>query len=96
MISSVQYLGGGYSGFLEPDLGQLRPAYLNIEQDRKGLSPIGYFVEFSGEEWKLDIDFSHNIHKRLLLCPMSTYVNWKGTSCSKQGVIEVKVFILKD
>ena len=96
LISSVQYLGGGHVGFLEPDLAQLRPGYLNIEQDRNGQSPMGSFVEFEGQEWKKDVDDAQNIQKRLLLCPLGTYMNWKGTSCAKQGMIEVKVFTLKD
>ena len=46
LISSVQYLGGGHSGLLEPDLAQLRPAYLDISKDREGKSHVGHFVEF--------------------------------------------------
>jgi len=96
MISSVQYLGGGRSGSAEPDLAQMRDGYLNIAANTQGYNPISSFVKFSGQQWKADVDNTKRNHKRLILCPRGTYPNWERTSCSKQGLLDVRIFAMKD
>lgn len=91
LLSSVQLLGEGRMNAAEPDLAQIRLAQVNFANDQAGIQPISSFALFVGAQWKED-----ETTQSLLLCPLSTFVDYASMTCHRDGILELGLVFFRD
>ena len=92
LLSAVQLLGEGRMRAAEPDLAQIRLAQVTLAKDRAGISPISSFASFVGAQWKED----KSSQSSLLLCPLSTFVDYASMTCYRDGVLKLGIVFFRD